>query len=99
MSPGQMIDAWIEDAIPVDVAKGLRVEVGPMQPIRCARECRGLACGPLFRLVGSLVAGVLRKLPRCPPGSTSLDWIGRFFFASQCPLETASVHFDRKLFL
>jgi hypothetical protein len=94
-----MIDAWIEDAIPVDVAKDLRVGVGPMPLIHCARECRGLPPGPFFRLAGSLVAGVLRKLPRCPPGSTNLDSSGRFFFAPQCPLETASVHFDRKLFL
>src|SRR5882672_8657840 len=28
-----------------------------------------------------------------------LDWIGRFFFAPQCPLPTASVHFDREPFL
>lgn len=94
-----MIEARIEDAVPMEIATGLPVGVGPMQPIHCARECRALPNGPLFRLVGSLVAGVLHKLPRCPLGSTSLDWVGRFFFAPQCPLETASVHFDRKLFL
>src|SRR2546427_10165192 len=94
-----MIHAWIEDAIPVDVAKGLGVAVGPILPSHCARECRGLPRGPFLRLVGPPVAGVLRKLPRYPPGSTSLNWIGRFFFAPQCPLQTASVHFDREPFL
>src|SRR5207244_250370 len=55
-----MIHAWIEDTIPVDVAKGLAVGVGPMLPIHCARECRGLPRGRFLLLVGPLVAGVLR---------------------------------------
>ena len=94
-----MIDAWIEDAIRVDKAKGLPVGVVPILPIHCARECPGLPRGALFRLVGPRAAGVLRKPPRCLPESAILDWIGRRFFFAQRPLQTASVHFDRELFL